>query len=188
MGDGKQLSLDEMKRWIESNKTAYLEQFMELLSFPSISSEPQFVQSVMDCALWLSDYLEGMGFSVESWETKGYPVIFASNMQAGDGKPTLLIYHHYDVQPADPLENWLSPPFDPQLRDGQIYARGAQDNKGQLFYVLQALKLLLELKGALPINIKLCIEGEEEVGSPSLSSLVLEKKRSSKQTIWPLSI
>ncbi len=99
--------------------------------------------------------------------------------EQGD-KPTLLIYHHYDVQPADPLEKWLSPPFEPTLREGQVYARGAQDNKGQCFYVLQALKLLKEQLGSLPLNIKLCIEGEEEIGSVGLSGLLQEKKEALK--------
>lgn len=151
-----------------------------LLSFPSISSEPQYKSETLQCAQWLMDYLKKMNFEVESWPTTGYPVIFASSMHAGPEKPSLLIYHHYDVQPADPLEEWLSPPFKPHLRNGQIYARGAQDNKGQCFYVLQALKFLQEHRGSLPINIKLCIEGEEEIGSPGLANLLVQKRKQLK--------
>lgn len=171
-----QLSLSAIKKWIEANRPQWLEEFMTFLSFPSISSEPQFQRSVLECANWLVHYLKDLGFEVELWPTQGHPIIFASNMQAGPNKPTLLIYHHYDVQPADPLEEWQSPPFQPRLHEGQVYARGAQDNKGQCFYTLQALRLLQEQRGALPINIKLCIEGEEEIGSAGLASLLNQKK------------
>ena len=175
-----QLSLPAMKKWIEANQPQWLEEFMTFLSFPSISSEPQFQESVLECADWLVHYLKDLGFEVELWPTQGHPVIFASNMQAGPDKPTLLIYHHYDVQPADPLEEWQSPPFQPRLHEGQVYARGAQDNKGQCFYTLQALKLLQEQRGSLPINIKLCIEGEEEIGSAGLASILKQKKEQLK--------
>lgn len=172
-----QLSLPAMKKWIEENRPQWLQEFMTFLSFPSISSEAQFQGSVLECADWLVHYLKSLSFEVELWQTQGHhPIIFASNMQAGPNKPTLLVYHHYDVQPADPLEEWQSPPFQPRLHEGQIYARGAQDNKGQCFYTLQALRLLKEKRGALPINIKLCIEGEEEIGSAGLASLLNYKK------------
>jgi acetylornithine deacetylase/succinyl-diaminopimelate desuccinylase-like protein len=174
------LSLTAMQQWIEKKRSQWLEEFMTFLKFPSISSEPQFKQSVLECAEWLSHYLKDLHFEVESWPTDGYPVIFASNMQAGPHKPTLLIYNHYDVQPADPLEEWLSPPFQPSLRNGQIFARGAQDNKGQCFYVLQALRLLHDQLGSLPINIKLCIEGEEEIGSAGLAQVLIHKKEQLK--------
>lgn len=171
-----QLSLFEMKKWIETNRSIWLKEFMTFLSFPSISSEAQFQQAVSECAHWLTDYLKELNFEVELWSTQGHPIIFASNMQAGPNQPTLLIYHHYDVQPADPLEEWHSPPFQPRLHEGQIYARGAQDNKGQCFYTLQALKMLQEQKGIFPINIKLCIEGEEEIGSAGLANILNQKK------------
>lgn len=176
MATDSQLSVAAMQKWINTNRSQWLEEFMTFLSFPSVSSEPQFKQSVLECSQWLSRYLKTLDFEIESWPTNGHPVIFASNMKAGADKPTLLIYHHYDVQPADPLEAWHSPPFKPSLRNGQIYARGAQDNKGQCFYMLQAIKILQEQLGSLPINIKLCIEGEEEVGSAGLAHLLPEKK------------
>lgn len=180
MASDSQDSLKAMREWIDVNRSQWLEDFMSFLSFPSISSEPQYRQSVLDCAEWLSKYLIDLQFEVETWPTNGHPVIFASNLSAGPSKPTLLIYHHYDVQPADPLEEWKSPPFKPILQKGQIYARGAQDNKGQCFYVMQALKILLEQKGSLPINIKLCIEGEEEIGSAGLASILPHKKQKLK--------
>lgn len=175
-----QSSLTNMQKWIEINQPAWLNELMTFLSFPSISSEPKFKESVLECADWIVHYLQDLDFEVELWPTHGHPVIFASNMKAGPSKPTLLIYHHYDVQPADPLEEWHSPPFEPRIHEGQIYARGAQDNKGQCFYTLQALKLLIEQKGSLPINIKLCIEGEEEIGSAGLAAILDERKEQLK--------
>lgn len=174
------VSLAEKQKWIDENRPHWIEEFKTFLRFPSISSEPEFKQSLLDCSQWLSQYLIDLKFNVELWPTSGHPVIFATNMNAGPDKPTLLIYNHYDVQPIDPLEEWNSPPFEATLRDGQIYARGAQDNKGQCFYVLQALKLLQKQKGSLPINIKLCIEGEEEIGSAGLGSILVEKKEKLK--------
>jgi acetylornithine deacetylase/succinyl-diaminopimelate desuccinylase-like protein len=118
-----------------------------------------------------------MGLKVEKWPTKGHPVIFASSQPILPDQPTLLIYNHYDVQPVDPLNEWDSPPFEPTVRQGEVYARGAEDNKGQCFYVLQALKALLHKHGSFPINIKLCIEGEEECGSEGLADILQDKKR-----------
>lgn len=173
-------SLTEMKKWIVENRSTWMEEFLTFLRFPSISSEPEFKQSILDCAQWLMRFLKDLQFNVELWPTNGHPVIFASNLKAGPDKPTLLIYNHYDVQPVDPIEEWTSPPFEPTLRNGQVYARGAQDNKGQCWYVLQALKLLQKLKGSLPINIKLCIEGEEETGSSGLTNILAQKKEELK--------
>ena len=136
-----------------------LKDYFTFLKFPSISADPSYSSDVLACADWVSDYLKEIGFEIELWETPGYPVIFASHQKAGPDKPTLLIYHHYDVQPVDPLSLWTTPPFEPTIKDGKVYARGAQDNKGQCFYTLQALKLLLDENTTLPINIKLCIEG-----------------------------
>jgi len=151
--------------------------FFTFLQFPSISTDPSFTPQLLACADWLSDYLTKMGFEVEKWPTNGHPILFAQNLKAGPSQPTLLLYNHYDVQPVDPIEKWTSPPFEPILRQGEIYARGAQDNKGQCFYTLQALKLMLERDGKLPINIKLCIEGEEESGSSGLSEILSKKKK-----------
>jgi len=175
-----QENLKKMQKWIADNRKTWLEEYQTFLRFPSISSEPHYKQDVINCAQWLSDYLKEMNFEVELWKTNGHPVVFASNLRAGPDKPTLLIYNHYDVQPVDPIEEWISPPFEPQIRDGQVYARGAQDNKGQCFYVIQALKLLQDTTGSLPINIKLIIEGEEEHGSTALAELLPQKKKELK--------
>ena len=164
----------------ENNREAILNDYYTFLKFQSISSEPAYKKQILACAAWLQDYLKKMGFTLEQWETSGHPVLYAHNMNAGPDKPTLLIYNHYDVQPVDPLELWQSPPFEPTVRGGEVYARGAQDNKGQCFYVLQALKGLIKRDGKLPINIKLCIEGEEEVGSTGLSQILTQKAQELK--------
>ena len=174
------LSLQAMNAWIDTQRSRWMKDFFQFLSFPSISADPKNKQDILNCVNWLAAYLKEMNFDVELWPTPGHPVLFASHDKAGPNRPTLLIYNHYDVQPVDPLEEWLSPPFQPTLREGQVYARGAQDNKGQCFYVLQALKLLQDQTGSLPINIKLCIEGEEEMGSMGLSQVLSNKKKQLK--------
>lgn len=169
-------ALLKLREVYQENQTGFLEEFFTFLKFPSISSDPAFSKDVLLCAEWLVSYIKSIGFSVELWEQKGHhPVIFAAWNGAGSDAPTLLIYNHYDVQPVDPLELWHSPPFEPVVREGVIYARGAQDNKGQCFYVLQALKILMAKNKTLPLNIKLCIEGEEECGSAGLMRLLPEK-------------
>ena len=163
-----------------SKREAILSDFFTFLQFPSVSSEPEYHPGLQSCLDWLKGYIAKMPFHIEVWPTEGHPVLFASYTKAGPDKPTLLIYNHYDVQPVDPLDEWHSPPFKPTLRDGQVYARGAQDNKGQCFFVLQALKALFERHQQLPVNIKLCIEGEEEIGSPGLSKVIEQKKEELK--------
>lgn len=174
-------SMQKLKeQWIQMKESA-LKEFFTFLRFKSVSADPQYKAEVLACAGWLSDYIKKMGFeNVERWETQGYPVIYASSLDAGPDKPTLLIYNHYDVQPVDPVSEWNSAPFEPVVREGEIYARGAQDNKGQCFYVLQALKNLFSVHKKLPINIKLCIEGEEESGSRGLSKLLKDPRLQNK--------
>ena len=157
-----------------------LNDFFEFLRIPSISSEAEHKDDMITCANWLYHYLSQIGLKVEIWETNGHPIVFASSLEAGHDKPTLLIYHHYDVQPVDPLELWETPPFEPSIREGEIYARGAQDNKGQCFYTLHALKTLYQKNQTFPINIKICIEGEEECGSSGLSEILNIKKEALK--------
>lgn len=170
-------SINQFKEmWSEIQKEA-LQDYFTFLRFESVSTDPDYKDRTRACALWLEDYIKKSGFKTEVWETATHPILFASWLEAGPNKPTLLIYNHYDVQPVDPLNEWDSPPFEPVIKDGEIYARGAQDNKGQCFYVVQALKALLKKNKKLPINIKLCIEGEEECGSESLSKALTEPKR-----------
>lgn len=170
------MEIKTLSKYYAQNKEQALKDFFTFLKFESISSEPDFKSQVLACSDWVANYLKSNGFDVEIWPTSGHPTIFAQHLKAGPEHPTLLIYNHYDVQPVDPLELWETPPFEPTIKDGQVFARGAQDNKGQCFYVLFALKALQQLQG-LPINIKLCIEGEEECGSTGLAELLQTKKK-----------
>lgn len=170
------MTTTNLKDLYNSRRESIVKDYFKLLSFPSVSSEAEYTNDVLACADWLVDSLKKIGFDTELWKTEGHPTIFASHLKAGPNKPTLLIYNHYDVQPVDPLELWRSPPFQPTEKEGVIYARGAQDNKGQCTYVIQALKALIEQDKALPINVKLCIEGEEENGSTGLSGILRAKK------------
>lgn len=173
-------SLNILRDLYKSYEEQAIQDYFTFLRFESVSSEPKYKSQVNACADWVMAFLKKIGFQTELWQGKVHPVIFASYLKAGPEKPTLLIYNHYDVQPVEPLEEWISPPFEPTMRNGEIYARGAQDNKGQCFYTLIALKALLEKDGCLPVNIKLCIEGEEECGSASLSELIKEKRKELK--------
>jgi acetylornithine deacetylase/succinyl-diaminopimelate desuccinylase-like protein len=145
--------------------------YLTLLRFRSISADLAYRDEVRACSSWVADHLRSSGFEVQVWETPGNPTIYGERLTAGAGRPTLLLYGHYDVQPVDPVEEWTSPPFEPRVERGVVYARGAQDNKGQLMYVLAALRALAD---ALPLNVKVCVEGEEEIGSPGLAHILPE--------------
>jgi len=169
--------LEQLKELYGQSEENALDEFQTFLSFPSISSEKEYSTHLLECADWLMERMESLGFKTHIWETSGHPILFGEDLSAGPDKPTLLIYNHYDVQPVDPLELWESPPFEPSIRNGQIYARGAQDNKGQCFYVMQALRLLKKTHGQFPINIKWLIEGEEETGSEALEAILTQKRQ-----------
>lgn len=154
-----------------------LQDFFKFLKFKSISADPACKEETLACVHYLKEKLDRMDFHTELWQTSTYPTLFASHMQAGPTKPTLLFYNHYDVQPVDPLDLWDSPPFEPSVRGGEVFARGAQDNKGQCFYVIEALRTLLEKEKRLPVNVKLCIEGDEETGSVGLAGIARSKKK-----------
>lgn len=164
-----------LEKWFDTHQTELLDKFFTFLRFKSVSTDPAFSPDVLSCADWVKQQLQALDFDVQVWPTSGYPTLFASYNKAGPEQPTVLIYHHYDVQPVDPLNEWKSDPFEPTLRDGQIFARGAQDNKGQCFYTLAALRAMKEIFGSYPVNIKLCIEGEEESGSMGLKLILKEK-------------
>lgn len=153
--------LDELKQW---------------LAIPSISALSEHKKDIQAAASWLADALTRAGMEqVEIHQTDGHPIVYAEHMHA-PGKPTLLIYGHYDVQPVDPLHLWTSPPFEPEIRDGKLYARGATDDKGQLFLHIKAVEAILRQEGKLPVNIKFCIEGEEEISGKSLPQFLTAYK------------
>jgi acetylornithine deacetylase/succinyl-diaminopimelate desuccinylase-like protein len=152
-----------------------LETFLEFLSIPSISTLSGYKAEVARAANWLSGYMNKVGLeNVQRFETPLHPIIYADFLHTPD-QPTVLIYGHYDVQPAEDVHLWTSPPFSPALRDGCIYARGASDMKGNLFGCLLALESLINTK-KLNLNIKCLFEGEEEISSPSLTAFVREHK------------
>ncbi|MBS3904534.1 MAG: dipeptidase [Simkania sp.] len=173
-------TLEDYRTWFHARRKEILEEYFTLLRFPSISTDPAYKKDVQACAEWLKAYLDKMGLTTELWPTSVNPVLFASCMKAGPDRPTLLIYNHYDVQPVDPLELWKSQPFAPEIRDGKVYARGASDNKGQLFYVLSAVRAFLELSKEHRLNLKMFIEGEEEFGSMGSREVLKTKKEQLK--------
>jgi len=146
---------------------ASVESFLELLRFQSISTQPENRGDVEACARWVLDRFVKMGLKAELWPTAGHPLVVARNGHRPDRR-TVLIYGHYDVQPADPLELWDNPPFEPTIRGGVVTARGATDNKGQFFAHMLGIEATLREKGELPINLIFLVEGEEEVGSTNL--------------------
>lgn len=160
-----------MTDFIAQHENALLEQLFDWLRIPSISADPAYNDRTKEAALWLKNMLEKSGADcVEIWPTAGHDVVFAEKI-VDPSLPTLLVYGHYDVQPADPVELWTNAPFEPVIRDGKIYGRGTSDDKGQSFLHVAALNILHQ-QGAIPCNLKFVIEGEEEVGSPNLADVI----------------
>src|SRR5574341_687846 len=154
-----------------------LEQLFEFLRIPSISALSEHKPDIRKAVEWVAANMPGAGLEhVRIMETDGNPVVYGDWLKAGPSAPTVLVYGHYDVQPVDPVDQWQSAPFDPQVRDGEIYARGASDDKGQMFIHIKAVEAMLGVGGGLPMNVKMIFEGEEEVGSPSLEPFVLQHK------------
>jgi acetylornithine deacetylase/succinyl-diaminopimelate desuccinylase-like protein len=162
--------------FINVNREKYLEELRELLSIPSISALPAHADDVRRCADWCAGEMRRIGLqNVHLIDTPGYPVVYGDWLGA-PGAPTLLFYGHYDVQPVDPLDLWESPPFEATIRDGEIYARGSADDKGQVFMHFKAVEAHLKQNGRLPVNMKFIIEGEEEVGSAHLDDFIRAHK------------
>jgi acetylornithine deacetylase/succinyl-diaminopimelate desuccinylase-like protein len=159
-----------------ANEQRFLDELSALLRIPSISALSAHQADVERCAAFVAEHLRALGLPrVEIWPTARHPAVYAA-WTGAPGKPTLLVYGHYDVQPVDPLDEWTAPPFEPTVRDGQLFARGAVDDKGQFFIHLKALEAHLRTRGALPLNVKLLIEGEEEIGSPNLEALIRQRQ------------
>lgn len=168
---------EEVLQYLKENREAQLNVLHKFLSIPSISTDSSHKQDVNKAAKFVADYLNRISFDkVEVQETKGHPLVYGEWLGAGEDAPTVLLYGHYDVQPAEPLELWESEPFEPEIRDGRLYARGSSDDKGQVFMHLAVFEAFIKTKGALPINVKVCIEGEEEIGSENLYAILKEKK------------
>ncbi len=164
-----------MKKYIEANKERFFDELFSLLRIPSVSSADEHKPDMVRCAERLAELLKEAGAdSAGVFPTKGHPVVFGRKI-LDPALPTVLVYGHYDVQPVDPLELWKSDPFEPEIRDGAIYARGANDDKGQLFMHLKAFEYLVK-EGRMRHNVKFIFEGEEEIGSPSLAEWASENK------------
>lgn len=172
-------TLTFLNNWFETHFDKIREDYFHFLRFRSISTESEFTSEVSACADWVLHYLTACGFTTERIETAGHPLIFGEKI-VDPSKETVLLYGHYDVQPVDPIELWASDPFTPTERDGRVYARGAVDDKGQIFYAMLAMRALKELGSEFPVNLKFCIEGEEEAGSTSLAQALPKLKNKFK--------
>jgi acetylornithine deacetylase/succinyl-diaminopimelate desuccinylase-like protein len=162
--------------FVASQRGRFRDELFEFLRIPSVSARSEHNGDTRKAASWLAAQMRGAGLEAEVLETAGHPVVLGEWRKAGPAAPTILIYGHYDVQPAEPLAEWTSPPFEPDVRDGRIYARGSADDKGQVFMHVKAMEAHLKANGKLPVNVIMLAEGEEEVGSPNLVSFV-EKHR-----------
>ncbi len=161
---------------IKSNFDNYVNELMEYIRIPSISTLESHKHEMQRCAEFVSSKLRNAGMNrVEIFQTKGHPIVYGEWLGA-PGKPTVLIYGHYDVQPVDPIDLWNNPPFEPVIKDGKIWARGANDDKGQAFVHFKSVEAFYKTNGTLPLNIKFVIEGEEEIGSANLSKFLDEQK------------
>lgn len=162
--------------YAKANAENFRQQLYDLIRIPSVSTLPERATAVRQTAEWLADNLRNAKLeNVAIMETAGHPIVYADWLHA-EGQPTLLIYGHYDVQPADMVDGWDTDPFTPTEKDGKVYARGASDDKGQAFAHIKAVEAYLHTVGTLPINVKFVIEGEEEIGSPNLPPFLAEHK------------
>ncbi len=163
--------------FIEKNNDRYLKELNDFLSIPSVSTNPERKPDIERCAQWVATQMQSIGLeNVKVMPTGGHPIVYGEWLHA-PGKPTLLIYGHYDVQPEDPIELWTSPPFEGTIRNGNLYARGSSDDKGQVHIHLKAIEAWMKTTGSLPINIKMMVEGEEEVGSEHLEPFLRSQKQ-----------
>jgi acetylornithine deacetylase/succinyl-diaminopimelate desuccinylase-like protein len=173
--------------FINVNRDKYLEELKALLAIPSISALPEHAADVKRCAEWCADEMRRIGMqNVRLIDTPGNPVVYGDWLGAA-GAPTILFYGHYDVQPVDPLDLWQSPPFEATIRDGEIYARGSADDKGQVFMHFKAIEAHLKQNRKLPVNIRIILEGEEEVGSANLDNFILANKDTLKADVVVIS-
>lgn len=159
--------MQQVLDYIQQEQGRFEQELFEFLRIPSVSTDSQFENEVARCAQFVEQQLSRMGLKTEVIRTNRHPIVYAESPVVA-GQPTVLIYGHYDVQPPDPLDEWISPPFEPTVRDGNVYARGATDDKGQVFTHIKAVESWLKTAGELPVQIKFLIEGEEECGSGSL--------------------
>src|SRR5690606_32435694 len=164
--------MSDVHDYIDSHLRGFREELFEFLRIPSISARSEHRHDVRLAASWLADRMRDAGLEVSVHDTPGHPVVLGEWRGAGPDAPTVLIYGHYDVQPVEPLDLWTTPPFEPAVRDGRIYARGSVDDKGQLYLHVKAMEAHFRTAGRLPVNVVMIVEGEEEIGSPNLMPFV----------------
>lgn len=173
----KTTSLHTSIAYAQAHNDAFIQQYMDFLRIPSIGADPAYRADVQRAAEWIVAEMERIGLEhCRVIATGGQPVVYGDWLHAGEASPTLLLYAHYDVQPVDPLDLWVTPPFDPDIREGKLYARGAVDDKSGVFLHLKAIESVLAATGSLPVNVKLTFEGEEESGSPTMEPFVAAHK------------
>ncbi len=161
---------------LEEQQPRYQDELLQFLSIPSISALPEHAGDVQQAARWVADRLTAAGLeNVQVLPTSGHPAVYGEWLHA-PGKTTVMIYGHFDTQPADPLNLWTSPPFEPQVRNDRVYARGASDDKGNMLIPILAVEALLKAEGALPVNVKFFLEGQEEIGSPQLPAVIANQR------------
>jgi len=167
--------MQKIDQYLEENAQRFTDELLEFLRIPSISADSQYNDDVKKAANFVVSQFSQAGFESETIETPGHPIVFASRAEI-EGAPTVLVYGHYDVQPADPLDEWKTPPFEPTIRGEHVFARGATDDKGQMLTHIKSVEAWEKVHGNLPVNVKFLIEGEEEVGSKNLETFIEQNK------------
>ena len=173
------MSVDAAVEFAAKNGERFVEELKALLRIPSVSTAPEHVGDVRSAAEFVAQGLRAAGLEhvrlieTSTAERSGHPLVCGDWLKV-PGKPTVLLYGHYDVQPAEPLDEWTSPPFEPEVRNGNVYARGAVDDKGQMWMHVKALESLMKAEGGLPVNVRVVVEGEEEVGGEGIAAFVRE--------------
>ncbi|MCD6287380.1 MAG: dipeptidase [Anaerolineae bacterium] len=165
--------LEASLAYAHAHTEAFIEQYKELLRIPSIGADPAYRDDVRRAAEWIVAEMQRLGIEhAQVLDTAGQPAVYGDYLHAGEDAPTVLLYAHYDVQPVDPLDLWVAPPFKPDIRDGKLFARGAIDDKSGVFLHLKAFESTMVANGTLPINVKFIFEGEEESGSPTMEAFI----------------
>jgi len=177
---------DDVLKTIDENRPLYVDELLQFLRIPSVSTYSQHIPDIQKAAEWVLGHLERLGLKAGIYKTERHPIVYGEYW-SGENRPTVLIYGHYDVQPPEPLDEWLTPPFSPAIRDGYVYARGAVDDKGQFFTYLKAMEAILTVAKTLPVNVKVLAEGEEEIGSPSIEAFLKEHRQELTADIVALS-
>lgn len=164
--------IETIQTYLNVHRDQHIEELIQFLRIPSISAAQRHQPDMIRCAEWMAQSLKHAGLeNIEIMPTGGHPVVYADWLHA-PGRPTVLVYGHYDVQPAEPLELWNTPPFEPVIQDGKLYGRGSTDDKGQILLYVKVIEAFLRTRGNLPVNVKFCIEGEEEIASKNLPAFV----------------